>query len=121
MNSIIGVWVFVAIIYRGELLPKPNPNLNIIFEFSQDQTNKIYYKRNDEAGFCERKATYNYQNNTLVQKNTWVNPDNQPSCAQDADMQLGYESSVKAVVNEEQLYLDLLLGDEVLTYVWQKK
>lgn len=121
MNSIIGVWVFVAVIYHGELMPKPNPNLNIIFEFKEDQTNNLFYNRNDENGFCERNATYSFKDNSLVQKNYWVNPKNQMSCAQDADMQLDYESITKAVVNEQQLYLDLQLGDEVLTYIWQKK
>ena len=27
MNALIGTWVFVAVIYNGEIMPKPNPAL----------------------------------------------------------------------------------------------
>ncbi|MBC7466644.1 MAG: lipocalin family protein [Bdellovibrio sp.] len=121
MNALVGAWVFVAVIYHGELMPKPNPNLNITFEFNADQTNRLYYDRTGDVGFCERKATYSYADNVLTQKNTWINPENQPSCDTDPDMKLNSESVTKAVVNEQQMYLDLPLGDETLTYIWQKK
>lgn len=122
MNSVLlGIWFFTNIIYRGELKPRPNPNLIMTIHFEDTTTNSIRYYRENESGFCERKASYEFKSNILKQKVTWVNPENMPSCSADPDMMMGKESSTKLEASDGQLLLHLAIGPEELIYVWERQ
>lgn len=118
--NVFGSWQFYAYIYQGQQVPAPNPSLTQIMEFSPDGICRLYYKRDDENGFCERKATYRFGKNKLVQEIVWVNPKNQSSCGQDPDMQIGRVTTNKAWVVGDIFYLDIPLSDETITYLWKR-
>lgn len=120
MNSLIGIWVYVSLIYQGQPIPKLNPELKMNYIFYSNQMNEIFYYRENENGYCKRKAEYSIVNDTLKQEVVEVDPGNAFFCGQDTDMQLGNVSYVKFRVVENRMYLDLPLGDEILTYVWEK-
>jgi hypothetical protein len=115
-----GSWQFYAYVYQGHEVPAPNPNLTQIMEFNPDGVGRLYYKRDDESGFCERKANYRFENDELVQQVTWVNPDNQSSCGQDPDMQMGRVTTNKARFVGDIFYLDLPMSSETITYLWRR-
>lgn len=118
--NIFGSWQFYAYIYQGHMIPAPNPNLSQIMEFGEDGICRLYYKRSDESGFCERKSTYFIQEDELIQKVVWVNPENQSSCAQDTDMQLGHMTSNRVRVVDDVFQLDLPLGDDTIIFLWKR-
>ncbi len=118
--NIFGSWQFYAYIYQGHEVPAPNPSLTQILEFGTDGVCRLYYKRDDESGFCERKSSYKFENNVLVQQILWVNPDNQSSCAQDPDMQIGRITTNNARIVGDVFYLDLPMNEDTITYLWKR-
>lgn len=114
-----GVWRFTSYLYQDHIIPAPNPNLNMTFEFKNDGTNILYYKREDEVGFCERIASYAIsEDGVLYQRVTHLNPNNAPMCASDVDMQMDKESYSHVYILDNQLYLEVLLADEALYFIW---
>jgi hypothetical protein len=121
MNSLIGIWMYSSLIYQGQPIPKPNPDLKMYYTFKSDQQNEIYYYRENENGFCRRTASYEVLDNTrLIQKVVEVDPDNADFCGQDPDMQLGTTTEVNFEIKNDKLYLELQLGEDTLVYVWEK-
>ncbi|MGZ3744294.1 MAG: hypothetical protein ACXWRE_16720 [Pseudobdellovibrionaceae bacterium] len=118
--NIFGSWQFYAYVYEGREIPAPNPFLSQIMEFTPDGICRLYYKREDENGFCERKATYHFANGELLQKVVWVNPENQSSCGQDPDMQMGRVTTNKARIVKGIFQLDIPLSEETITYLWKR-
>lgn len=116
--SLSGLFLFSYLIFRGAEFPKPNPDLNMWFEFESKGINTLHYTRANEKGFCERKANYEYDGKTLKQKIIWVHPENASWCSNDPDMQLGQETTSKMQVKDNKLFLDLNLAEDVLTLVW---
>jgi hypothetical protein len=121
MNSLIGIWVFTAIIYQGQLAPLPNPNLHLQFTFLSASQNELFYFRDNERGFCRRSATYQLKDSYLHQEVTEVDPENNSSCAADTDMQLGKVSKTLYEIKDDKMYLHLSLGDNELQYVFTKR
>ena len=119
-QSILGIWFFTGMIYHGQPMPPLNPGLKIYFQFDELGIDTLYYRRDGEVGFCERKATYTFANNKLIQNVFWVNPKNAESCTQDPDMQMGRSSTMPAEIIENKFYLKFQVGDEDLSYVWEK-
>lgn len=119
-NPLLGSWIFFKLLYRGEELAPPNPALKLIIEFISDDLNRVYYKRDDENGFCERTANYSFNDKILFQKVIWVNPENQMSCGQDPDMQLGKVTANNAYIKDGVFYLEMPLSEETITYMWKK-
>ena len=120
MNSLIGIWFFTALIYNGQLSPRPNENLQLYYIFNNQAQNEIYYYRTGESGFCRRTATYSADQNYIEQKITNVDPQNMTECSQDPDMQQGAVSQVEYKIENDQLYIYLPLGDDELIYVFSK-
>lgn len=121
MNTVLlGIWFFTNIIYQGQTLPRPNPDLIMTINFSETE-NTIRYHRNNETGFCERKATYEFKDGNLNQTVTWVNPENMPACAEDTDMQMGQVTTSKLEASPEQLLLHMSMGGESLVYIWKRQ
>lgn len=120
MNHLIGIWLYTSLIYQGAPVPRPDENLQMYFIFTGENENQLFYYRKDREGECRRTASYYYDQNKIYQKITSVDPSNAAECESDPDMQLGRESISELEVNESCMYLTLPLGDETLTYVWQR-
>ncbi len=121
MNSLIGIWLFTAIIYQGQQTPPPNPALKLHFIFLSATQNEVHYYRQNERGYCRRWATYRIENSYLYQEVTEVDPDNDASCAGDTDMQKGNISKTFFELKDEKFYLHLPLGDEGIQYIFTKE
>lgn len=119
--AIRGGWYLDHIIYQGESRPPFNPDLQITFDFSEDGISHLFWFRNNEVGFCERKATYTYTDCLMTETITWVNPENAAECGRDPDMQLGRKTSTPAIIDDEgNLRLYLPLGDEQLILIFYR-
>jgi hypothetical protein len=120
MNSLIGIWLYSSLIYQGHPTPRPDDSLKMYYSFENNNTNEIFYYRSNEEGFCKRKATYEVKNDEILQTVVSVDENNANFCAQDRDMQIGQVSTVKYSIVDNQLLLELPLGEETLTYVWDR-
>lgn len=119
--SIIGVWLFSGLLYQGQTLPLPNPDLKLYFEFDASGSDILHYRRVGEVGQCRRKASYRFSGNELYQKIVWVDPENAVWCSQDPDMQMGRESVTPAWLDADHLYLRFQMGDQDIVYVMDKQ
>ena len=122
IESIQGSWEFYKLLYRNQEMPPINPHLRLYFEFKDETTNRLFYFHDDESGSCEREATYNYNEAelSLTQKVTWVNPDNKSQCGQDPDMHLGVETISHVEIKNGELFLEVPLSEETITYIWKR-
>lgn len=120
MNSLIGLWLYTSLIYQGQPMDRPNLALKMYYSFESESVNEIFYYRDNEPGSCRRKAEYQIVDSEIRQKVTTVDAANADSCGQDTDMQLGNYSATKFEIIGNKLYLHLPLGEEILTYVWEK-
>lgn len=120
MNHLIGIWFYTSLIYQGKPIPRPDQNLQMYFVFTSENENQLFYYRTLENGFCKRTARYFYNENKIYQKILNVDPANADECSEDPDMQPGLESISDLEVTQNCMYLTLPLGDETLTYVWQR-
>lgn len=121
MNSLIGIWMYASLIYNGNPLQRPDERLKMYFAFTNSSVNEIMYSRDGENGHCRRKAEYEIKDGHLIQTVIEVDADNADFCSQDTDMQLGNFSTTKFEIKDGKLLLHLPLGDEILTYVWEKQ
>ena len=120
-NPFLGSWEFYKMLYKGNLLDPINPNFHMYFIFLDDQINSIIYYRDDQAGFCEREALYQYDESkkVLYQQVVWLNPKNADFCAQDPDMKFGSESWSGFARKGLDIGLEVPLSDETLTLLWR--
>lgn len=112
-----GEWRLAGMIYRGNELPPMNPNLNLRWTFFANGSERLYWDRKGENGFCERFANYEIKNNQINEAVFAVNPMNSAECAQDPDMQVGRQTSNKIEIQKQQILLHLQMGDEELIYI----
>lgn len=103
-SPLLGTWQYDGFTYEGRPYPNPNPNLFLTFTFT-DAGSRLYWRRLNEPGFCERIAEYQVNGNTLYQKVTWVNPDNNSDCGRDPDMLLGSETETPFQTDGDELLL----------------
>jgi hypothetical protein len=120
-SEIIGKWKFSEYIYQDKNLPLPNPNLNLIFEFNKTGSNRLFWYRENEDGFCERIGLYTYTNLELTDEVVWTHPDNHVECSKDPDMILGKKTKNKVTIANDKLYLHLALKGQPFIYVWEKQ
>lgn len=113
-----GQWKLTEMIYHGERVPPLNPRLNLFLTFFDNGTDRLFWDRTGESGFCERFAHYEILNNKLHETVFAVSPFNSPDCAQDPDMQMGRETSNVIEINNNEILLHLQLADEELIYVF---
>lgn len=119
-NELLGTWLFHKYKYRGKELPAPNPDLQMFFSFLPDGTNQLMYYRTGQEGFCERKATFNWDGQVIRQKTYWVNEKNAIECSSDPDMQPGREANNRLYILDDQLNLEMPLSDDVITFIWKR-
>ncbi|MGZ3768851.1 MAG: hypothetical protein ACXVCP_05100 [Bdellovibrio sp.] len=117
-SLLIGLWFFSSIIYRGEVLPRPNPDLMMTLNFEASGTDTLKYYRKGDDGSCARQATFQFNGKELVQKVISVNPENASFCNQDPDMQLGTISTNVSYLKDGKLFIEFEMGDETITYIW---
>lgn len=117
---LIGTWLFTAILYREQLLPKPNPHLQIQWHFEDERLNTLTYWRDNERGTCQRRALYRTSQNSLWQQVVWVNPANHSSCASDTDMQIGNISESEIITATEFFLIRLSAGEEPLYFKFER-
>ena len=119
-SQLIGVWMYTGLIFQGQPIAKPSPELVIYFQFINEFENGLFYFRQDQRGFCQRQATYSVEGQLLKQKIISTNSENADVCSADPDMQIGGVSQTRFDIINDQLYLYLNLGDDELIYVWSK-
>lgn len=115
-STIIGAWKFSEIIYRGQTLPLPNPDLNLSWVFFKNGTARLYWDRGT-SDFCERFSTYQWKNDFLDEEVFAVNPGNALECQQDLDMQVGRKTHTPLDFRDHQLRMHFQLGDDELIYI----
>ena len=119
-EMMLGEWKLTGFIYRGDKIPPLNPKLNLRFHFFANGTDRLFWDRQDEEGFCERYASYEVKQDQLEQTIFAVNPKNRADCATDKDMQMGPMTSTKIEIAQDQLLLHMQLGDEELVYILKR-
>lgn len=103
-------------IYRGQEIPLPNPDLFLTWTFFRNGTVRLYWDRGGKD-FCERYAHYQVSDSLLKEEVFALNPQNSADCSKDPDMQLGRQTSNKIKVLDSEIQLFFSLGDEELIYV----
>lgn len=117
---VLGAWRFDGFYYEGHYYPRPNPALLVDFEFHADGESKLSWRRENEDGFCERRANYSADGTLLTQHTTWVNPQNAPECGRDPDMQLDRESSTPYTADPKELRLFLTMNGQEFIYLLKR-
>lgn len=121
-QKIIGTWFFESYRYQDQVFERPNPYLHIYYSFAEDQTSRLHWTRINENGFCERYAKYEWIDQHLYEFITWVNPNNNPDCASDPDMQPGNRNRLDIKwVNADQFELRVQAGDNDIWYIWTRQ
>ena len=120
LADLLGLWIYSGLVFHGQPINKPNPDLVIYYQFSSERHNTIFYFRQGERGFCERLAEYKVENKNIVQTNIAANENNADFCDQDPDMQMNRLSITEFEIVDGKLLLHLPLGEDRLTYVWTK-
>jgi len=115
-----GNWQFHRYILKGETHSIPNPQLVLQYEFFADGTNRLFWTRKNEPGFCERQALYLYQDELIHQEVVWVNPENSIECSKDMDMQLGQKNTTRLKRVGEFLHLHIPFSGEDFIYVLKR-
>ena len=115
-----GEWMLSGLIYRGQEIPPLNPKLNLRWTFYENGTERLFWNRTGEQGFCERFANYRIQDGHLHETVFAVNPLNGHECIQDPDMQVGRQTATRIEFNNKNIHLHLQLGDEVIIYILQE-
>lgn len=119
-SPIDGTWVFAGLRYRGELMKPPNPELHIVFDFFPDGTDRLFWWRESETGFCERRGTFTAGADSFTELITWANPDNRAECARDPDMRPGRSTVNRYRMAEGRLEIEANLGDDPIAYLWER-
>lgn len=119
-HPIVGIWHFVGYMYDGHELPKPNPELEIIFEFHADKTNRLFWFRHGQTGFCDRQGQYDISETHIEELVVWVNPENNFNCSKDPDMQMGRQAKFPYRFNGERLETRVYVGDMDVWYIWER-
>lgn len=119
-NDITGRWQYDGFFFQDHRYPNPNPHLQVLFTFNADRTARLFWRRDDQPGFCERTGTWRLEGEELVQDSTWFNPANDPSCGQDPDMQPGRSTRNRIAVHDEELDLYMKLDSRDFLYVLKR-
>jgi hypothetical protein len=118
--DLLGQWQYDGFFYDGHRYPNPNPDLDLTFTFNADGTDRLFYARKNESGFCERLADYRLEDEHLVQKITWTNPKNAGECGQDTDMQQGRETDTVLSLTPQELTFHLDLNGLPFLYILKR-
>lgn len=118
-SPLSGVWQYDGFIYEQHRYPNPNPDLFLTFTFT-DGISRLFWRRNQESGFCERIADFSIDQNILHQKVTWTNPKNRSECAGDPDMRVGSDTQVRFRVTDQYLELYFEIRGKEFVYLLKR-
>lgn len=119
-SDLFGRWIYVGFIYDGHRYERPNPDLYLYFTFDEHGTHRLFWRRKGERRFCERVGSYEVRDNRLRIKVTWVNPENDSSCHEDPDMQLGRETENLISLSDQDLGIYMNLNGKEFIYLLRK-
>ncbi|MGE4131133.1 MAG: hypothetical protein AB7F86_05810 [Bdellovibrionales bacterium] len=119
LAMLLGVWQYDGFFFDGHRYPNPNPEFELTFTFTETES-RLKWHREDPTQFCERTASYTLENSVLTQTVTWLNPDNESSCSQDPDMQMGRTTSSPIRFAGEELQLVLSLDGKEFLYILKR-
>ena len=119
-ENLWGHWQYIGHFYEGQFQEPLNPNLILTFEFSEDGTDRLQWHRLNEDGFCDRQGKYSFDGKVLTDQVIWVNPENGFECGKDPDMQVGHVTQTNVKIINDQIHMELPLGDKSLIYVWNR-
>lgn len=119
-SDLLGTWRYDGFFYQNHRYENPNPELILTFTFKADGTNRLFWYRTNDPGFCEREANYYVSQDELTQKITWANPANRSDCAKDPDMQVGRTSTVRIDTLGDELHFLLELKGEPFHYILRR-
>jgi hypothetical protein len=115
--NVVGNWQYDGFYYQEHRYENPNSNLVLVFTFNADGTERLFWSRTDEKGFCERKGTYTIEGDKLIQQTTWLNPDNDSSCSSDPDMQPNRTTETVIDMNDGNLNIHMDLNGAPFLYI----
>lgn len=118
-EALLGEWKYEELIYQGQRIQRPDPNLNLTWTFYRNGTERLYWDRSGKD-FCERFARYNYALGILNENTFAINPDNASECQKDPDMQADRQTQTQLDITNTELQLHVPLGDEEIIYVLKK-
>ena len=121
-EDLIGYWLYDRYSYQGQEHPRPNPRLLLYFQFFETATNRIWWQRTNEEGFCERIGVYQYNPEACTFTDTivWVNPENNSECGSDPDMPLGRTATSRLELREGALHMYFELKGEPFVYIFEQ-
>ncbi len=119
-QELIGEWNYIGYIYLDQTYIKPNPDLNVNFQFMDQNRLLITWTRTLDKVFCQSLSHYNTENDILTQEVYLLNEANSFECSKDPDMQLGRKTAVPIQIENNYLKLKLNLGENDLIYILQK-
>lgn len=117
--DLMGDWKAIGYYYQGQWMPPNDPKMLLRFDFFKDGTNRLFWQREGEKSFCERKGMWFVFEGALHDEVSWVNPENGMDCGSDPDMQMGKVSQSVFWRDQGRMYLKIPLSDEYLYYVWE--
>lgn len=120
LESLVGEWEFTSVLIDGVERPPFNPKLHLHFLFRANQFDRLWWWRDDEAGFCDRWGRYSFDGKVVNEKVVWVNPDNESSCQMDPDMKLGREALIPIHFLEQRMVIDFDVNGKTVGYVWTR-
>lgn len=123
VSSLIGLWLYTSVIYRGNEMPLPNPNLQLQMVFLNGEQMKLRYSYTDSSGFCESTSEYKVDdvNHKLQVQVKSVDPENADFCHGDPDMQVGHKSETPILLKDQRLHLQLNLGEEDIIMILERQ
>ena len=122
-GSLIGLWLYTSVFYRGNEMPLPNPNLQLQIVFLSSEEMKLRYSYSDSSGFCESTSEYKWDdaNHKLHVQVKSVDSENADFCHGDPDMQVGHESETPIFFKDRRLHLQLNLGEEDIIMILERQ
>lgn len=120
LESLVGEWEFTSVLIDGVERPPFNPKLHLHFLFRANQFDRLWWWRDDEAGFCDRWGRYSFDGKVVYEKVVWVNPDNESSCQMDPDMKLGREARIPIRFLNQRMVIDFDVNGKTVGYVWSR-
>lgn len=120
-NTLEGRWVYYKKIYQGQEYPEgPDSTLRLIYEFSAEGESRLYWWHEGQNDRCERRGRYEIEGDRLVDRVTWVDPDNFYGCSRDPDMQNGKVTKTPFYFRGPDWVLRLPFGGEEMQFVWKR-
>lgn len=122
-NLLIGLWLYTSVIYQGQEMQIPNPQLQLQMIFVNSTQMKLHYSYTDESGFCESVSEYKYDETQKILHLNLIetHPENAEFCQKDPDMTPGNKTMTPVYFKNGKLHFELALDDDKLTLVLERQ